>query len=84
MNRRNAMLGWATWTVFRQLAKRNAKAKPEPVEVEEGRRFGRRRSEEVEAPKKKRKTWPALALAFGDRGRPRRLDARPGPGARTC
>ena len=64
MNRRNAILGWATWTVFTQLLKRNAKAKtkPEAAEVEGGRRFGRRRSEEVEAPKKKHKAFRALAV----------------------
>ena len=67
MNRRNAMLGWATWTVAKQVLKRKAASKPEEVVVEEpARRFGRRRSVEVievvEEPKKKRKTLRLLAL----------------------
>jgi len=64
MNRRNAMLGWATWTVFRQVLKRNVKAKTEVVEVEEGRRrLGRRRTQEVvEPPKKKHRAVRAIAV----------------------
>jgi hypothetical protein len=63
MNRRNAMLGWATWTVVKQVLKRKADAKAEAVEEETSRRFRLRRGEEVvEEPKKKRKTWRLLAL----------------------
>jgi hypothetical protein len=63
MNRRNAMLGWATWAVLKQLMKRKANAKAEAVEEESARRFGRRRSvEPVEEPKRKRKTLRAVAL----------------------
>ena len=61
MNRRNAMLGWATWTVFRQFLKRKTKA--EAVEVEEPRRFRRKRTEPVvEPPKKKHNKFRALAV----------------------
>ena len=83
MNRRNAILGWATWTVFRQLMKRNAKAsRPNR---------SRRRKTPFRPPATKRSSLrrrsgrlPALALlsatAVGLGG----LDARPGPEARTC
>ena len=63
MNRRNAMLGWATWTVFRQVLKRNAKVKTQATEEESARRFRLRRSEEVvEKPKKKHNAFRALAV----------------------
>ncbi len=58
MNRRNAVVGWATWTVIKQVLKRNAKAEaaePEP-EAKRSRRL-RRKEQAVEAPvepKKKR------------------------------
>src|SRR5262245_24148303 len=63
MNRRNAMLGWATWAVAKQVLKRKADAKAEVVVEEPPRRFGRRRAVVVvEEPKKKRRKWPLLAL----------------------
>jgi len=61
MNRRNAILGWATWTVFSQLLKRKLNARSAPVE-EPPRRFARWRAEEVEPPKKKRRPWRVVAL----------------------
>ena len=86
MNRRNAMLGWATWTVFKQILKRNAKA-----EAVEGRRSKRRRrfrrqgagtggraaEEEAQA------SGALIGARVGDRGRRRDLAARPRPGARS-
>ena len=34
MNRRNAVVGWATWTVFKQVLKRSAKADAAQAEAE--------------------------------------------------
>ena len=57
MNRRNAVIGWATWAVFKQLLRRNAKAEAAQVEEETKRsRRLRRKDQAAEAqvePKKK-------------------------------
>jgi hypothetical protein len=56
MNRRNAMLGWATWAVIKRVLKRNAKAEVEAVAEGAKRRFRRGKDQVVEEaaePKKK-------------------------------
>ena len=56
MNRRNAVIGWATWTVLKQVLKRNAKADAEAADEEarQSRRWRRGAPEEEPEPKKKR------------------------------
>lgn len=58
MNRRNAVVGWATWTIFKQVLRRNAKAEAAQADEETKRsRRLRRKEQVVEAPvepKKKR------------------------------
>jgi hypothetical protein len=43
MNRRNALLGWATWTVFKQVLRRSSRARAAEAEGETRRlpRFAR-------------------------------------------
>ena len=58
VNRRNAVVGWATWNVFKQILKRNAKAEAakadaEPKSSKRLRRKERRREAQAE-PKRKR------------------------------
>ena len=75
MNRRNAVVGWATWTVFKQVLKRNAKAEAAAAEEESkrSRRFRRKEeADEVEAtPKKKRESVACsrFLVATADRRR---------------
>jgi hypothetical protein len=59
MNRRNAILGWATWTVFKQVLRRNAQAKSAAVE-EQSRRLARfpRRGSGAEEPVETKKRRP--------------------------
>ena len=47
MNRRNAVVGWATWSIFKQVLKRNAKADAAAAEEEEKRSRRFRRKQEV-------------------------------------
>jgi hypothetical protein len=58
MNRRNAVVGWATWSIFKQVLKRNAKAEAAAAEEETKRSRRFRRKEEVveveEKPRRKR------------------------------
>ena len=61
MNRRNAILGWATWTVLSQLLRRSRPSRPAPVEEESSHRIARWRNEEP-PPKKKRKTLRVVAV----------------------
>ena len=50
-NRRNAVVGWATWAVVKQFLKRDAKAAAAPVEEETRRpRTLRRKEPAAEAP----------------------------------
>jgi hypothetical protein len=60
MNRRNAVLGWATWTVFKRFLKNRGKAEVEAPVVEETKRSLWRRGGEqvvvaVEEPPKRKK-----------------------------
>ena len=57
MNRRNAVVGWATWSIFKQVLKRNAKAEAAAAEEEarRSRRFRRRKEEAVEVEVKPRR-----------------------------
>jgi hypothetical protein len=66
MNRRNAMLGWATWTVFKRVLKRNAEAEAAAAEeAERSRRRWRRSQAEPPPPepkkRRKRRLIPFLA-----------------------
>jgi hypothetical protein len=68
MNRRNAMLGWATWTVLKRILKRNVKDDAGAAAEEAKRRLRRRKEQVVELvePKRKKrskKRWLALAAA---------------------
>ena len=58
MNRRNAVIGWATWALFKQALRRNAKAEAAQVEEQSKRsRRLRRKEQAAEAqvePRKKR------------------------------
>ena len=55
MNRRNAMLGWATWTVLKRVLERNAREEAEAVAEETKRRFRRGKEQVVELVEPKRK-----------------------------
>jgi hypothetical protein len=58
MNRRNAVVGWATWSIFKQVLKRNAKAEAAAAEEESKRSKRFRRKHEVavveEKPRRRR------------------------------
>lgn len=65
MNRRNAMLGWATWTVLKRVLKRNVKDDAGAAAEEAKRRFRRRKEQVVELVEPKRKKrWRRRALAL--------------------
>ncbi len=61
MNRRNALLGWATWTVLKQVLRRNSRARAAEAEGETRRlpRFGRA---DEPAETKKRSKRPLVGL----------------------
>ena len=66
MNRRNAMLGWATWTVLKRVLKRNVRDDAGAAAEEAKRRFRRGKEqvvELVEPKRKKRRRKRLLALA---------------------
>ena len=62
MNRRNAVLGWATWTVFKRFFKRKAKAEAEVVAEGTKRRFRRGKEQVAEVAEPVRKRWPSNRL----------------------
>jgi hypothetical protein len=63
VNRRNAMIGWATWRVLKQLAKRNAKAAVSAQKNEEQRSRRWHRGDDEEAARRKRRKGRLLGAA---------------------
>ena len=59
MNRRNALVGWATWAVIKRVLKRNARANAAAAEEDEKlSRRQRRKQEAAEAPVEGKKKRP--------------------------
>ena len=63
VNRRNAMIGWATWRLLKQLAKRNAAKAASTAQREEQRARRWRRGDDEAAQAKKRRTRRLLGAA---------------------
>ena len=64
MNRRNAVIGWATWAVFKQLLKRNAKAGAQVEEEKRSRRLRRKEQAAETQVEPKRKRGKRRVLGF--------------------
>jgi len=66
MNRRNAVVGWATWSIFKQVLKRNARAEAAAAEEasKRSRRFRRRQEVAVVEEKPKRRRGKRRVLGF--------------------
>ena len=89
-NRRNAVLGWATWSVLKRTLHRKAAAEAEAAKAAEeeaaASRWRRRRAAEPEPepePKKKRSKRRLIGSRHGDRGRRRRLAQHAAQGRRA-